>query len=288
MGPTRAGRERQSGRARPRARHSGVTALLDQECQLDPLGDGAYERECGRVWWGHRAQHGGYVLGLAMTALDMELGAEGMSVQHITMQYLRPFRDGPFRAEVTTERQGRTMANATVKMWSGGKLAGLVLASMAHRRPIGELVSARMPDVAPYDPDEEPHSFGFGLPVHERVWFQPRIHDIDGPDPGQVGGWVLPRTPEVIDHRWGVLLADLWTPAIYHMWPVGHVAQSVDLTYHARVPLPRDDMPPGSPLLVVLTTRSSQGGFVDEDAEIWSPSGQLLALGRQARFVHGP
>jgi hypothetical protein len=173
-------------------------------------------------------------------------------------------------------------------MWSGGKLAGLVLASMAHRRPIGELMGATMPDVAPYDPDEEPHQFFHTLKIHERVWFQERIHEVDGPGPGQVGGWVVPRTPEIIDHRWGVFLADLWTPAIYHMWPVGHVAQSVDLTYHARVPMPMPELPPGSPLLVVLTTRSSQGGFVDEDAEIWAPDGRLLALGRQTRYVHGP
>jgi hypothetical protein len=264
-----------------------MTALLDQECRLEARGDGVYERDCSRIWWGHAAQHGGYVLGLAMTALDMELGAGGMTVQHVTMQYLRPFVDGPFRAEVTVEREGRSMANATVRMWSGGKLAGLVLASVALRRPVGELISALAPDVAPYDPDEEPHEFGFGLPVHERVWFQPRIREIDGPGPGRVGGWVLPRTPELIDHRWGVLLADLWTPAIYQMWPRSLVAQSVDLTYHARVELPRDDLPPGTPLLVVLTTRSSQGGFVDEDAELWSPSGELLALGRQARYVHG-
>jgi hypothetical protein len=264
-----------------------VTALLDQECRLERVGDGLYERDTGRIWWGHAAQHGGYVLGLAMTALDLELGGDGMSIQHVSMQYLRPFVDGPFRCQVTVERQGRTMANCLVHMWSGGKLAGLVLASMARRRPVGELVSAQMPDVAPYDPDEVPHEFGFGLPVHERVWFQPRIEEIDGVGPGVVGGWIVPRTPEIVDHRWGVLLADLWTPAIYHMWPVGHVAQTADLTYHARVELPAEELPPGSPLLVVLTTRTSQGGFVDEDAEIWSPSGRLLALGRQARFVHG-
>jgi hypothetical protein len=110
--------------------------------------------------------------------------------------------------------------------------------------------------------------------------------EVDGRDPGRVGGWVLPRTPELIDHRWGALLADLWTPAIYHMWPVGHIAQSADLTYHARVELPPDAYEPGTPLLVVLTTRSSQGGFVDEDAEIWSPDGRLLGLGRQSRYVH--
>ena len=95
-----------------------MTALLDQECRLEAVGDGAYERECSQVWWGHNAQHGGYVLGLALTALEMELGGDGMTVQHVTMQYLRPFVDGPFRAEVTTERKGRTMANAICLLYT--------------------------------------------------------------------------------------------------------------------------------------------------------------------------
>ena len=47
-----------------------MTALLDRECQLTSLGDGAYERDCSRVWWGWEAQHGGYVLALAKTAMD--------------------------------------------------------------------------------------------------------------------------------------------------------------------------------------------------------------------------
>ena len=72
-----------------------MTALLDQECRLERVGDGAYERECSKVWWGHNAQHGGYALALALTALDMELGAGGMTVQQVTMRYLRPFIGKP-------------------------------------------------------------------------------------------------------------------------------------------------------------------------------------------------
>ena len=217
----------------------------------------------------------------------MELGATGMTVQQVTMQYLRPFVDGPFRCEVTVERQGRTMANTTVRMWSGGKLAGLVLASMAHRRPVGEKLHV---GAGPRRGALRPRRGAAPLRVRPA---RPRTGVVPAPDHGGrrsrpgPGRWVvLPRTPELIDHRWGVLLADLWTPAIYHMWPTGHIAQSADLTYHARVELPPDAYEPGTPLLVVLTTRSSQGGFVDEDAEIWSPDGRLLGLGRQSRYVH--
>ena len=127
-----------------------VDALLAQECQLEPVGGGAYERECSRAWWGFQAQHGGYVLGLAITAVDMELEGSDMAIQHATMQYLRPFLDGPFRAEVQVERRGRTMANATVRMWSQGKLAGLAFNRAYAFHSVGALgaVELTAPDRA--------------------------------------------------------------------------------------------------------------------------------------------
>jgi len=265
-----------------------MTAVLDQECQLTPLGDGAYERECGRIWWGVGAQHGGYVMALAMTALDLELGDPAMGIQHCSLHYMKPFVDGPFRAEVTVERRGRTMANATARLWSGGRMAGLVLASFATRRPIAELVVATPPAVSPLEPNEVAPEPPFPVPTFDHFYLHPRIHDVDGGGTGRVGGWVVPRTPEIVDHRYLGLLADLWPPVIYHLWPpgTGVVSQSVDLTYHARTGLPRADLPPGTPLLVALSTRGSTGGFVDEDVEIWTDAGELLAISRQTRYVH--
>ena len=97
-----------------------------------------------------------------------------------------------------------------------------------------------------------------------------------------------PRTPEIVDHRYLAFLADLWVPCAYHVWDPRLTGQSVDITYHARSVLPRSDLPPGTPLLVVLDTRASAGGFVDEDTEIWTPAGELLATTRQMRYVHPP
>jgi hypothetical protein len=264
-----------------------VPALLDQECALTRTGDGVYERDLGRVWWGWEAQHGGYVTALAMTAVAAELDDADQSLQHLTMHFMRPFAEGPFRAEVTVERRGRTMANATARLWSGGKLSGMVLTSFARRRAVSEVTAARMPATDPFDPDEEPHLPGFHVPTFDRVEMYPRFADVDGTRTARVGGWCRPRTPEIVDDRYLVLLADFWPPAAYSLWERGAAAQSVDLTYHARSRFPRPDLPPGEPLLVVLTTRASVGGFVDEDVEIWSRGGELLAQSRQMRFVHG-
>jgi len=264
-----------------------ATALLERECALTRTGDGVYERDLGRVWWGWEAQHGGYVTALAITATEAELAEPEQSLQHLTIHFMRPFVDGPFRAEVTVERRGRTMANVTARLWSGGKVAGLVLASYARRRAVAEITAARMPAVAPFDPDELPDGAPPALPTFERVAMYPRFAAVDGSGTARVGGWCCPHTPEIVDDRWLVLLADFWPPAALSLWGQGALAQSVDLTFHPRGRFPRPDLPPGEPLLVVLDTRASVGGFVDEDVEIWSRSSELLAQSRQMRYVHG-
>ena len=55
---------------------------------------------------------------------------------------------------------------------------------------------------------------------------------------------------------------------------------TVDLTVHIRTPVPVD-IPTDEPVLVVFRTREVTGGFLEEDGEIWSRDGRLLALARQ-------
>ncbi|MCB0996807.1 MAG: thioesterase family protein [Acidimicrobiales bacterium] len=265
-----------------------MTALLDQECRLSRTADGRFERTLGRVWWGEGAQHGGYVMALAMTAVSAAIDDPLLELQHCTVHYMRPFLDGPFVAEVDVVRRGRTMANVTARMGTQGKDCGLLLASVGLRRAVGEFCVATMPDVAPYDSGEAPWIPWMHVPTFDRVHMYRRFLEASDPGRLRVGGWVVPRTPEIVDHRYLAFLADLWVPCAYHVWDPRLTGQSVDITYHARSVLPRSDLPPGTPLLVVLDTRASAGGFVDEDTEIWTPAGELLATTRQMRYVHPP
>jgi acyl-CoA thioesterase len=52
---------------------------------------------------------------------------------------------------------------------------------------------------------------------------------------------------------------------------------TVDLTVHIRAALPL----PGDFVLAVFRTREVSGGFLEEDGEIWSRDGRLLAHSRQ-------
>ena len=60
---------------------------------------------------------------------------------------------------------------------------------------------------------------------------------------------------------------------------------TVDLTIHFRVPLPLAGAQPDDFTLAVFTTRMLREGFLEEDGEIWSKDGVLLAHSRQLALL---
>lgn len=82
--------------------------------------------------------------------------------------------------------------------------------------------------------------------------------------------------------------ADAWPPAVFVSDALPRVAGGVptlDLTVHVRTPLPVPDMRPDDPVLVVFKTREVSQGLLEEDGEIWSPGGRLLAHSRQLAML---
>jgi acyl-CoA thioesterase len=261
--------------------------LLSEHCDLDPQPDGSFERICDKTWWGHDALFGGYAEALALIAMTRRLDNPNQSPQSMTMHFLRPFVDGLFRAETTVERTGRNMSTVSARLYSNGKLAGFAIASFGTRREFNEFVAISPPDERPVQPGEQPVVSPLGVPNHQHFDMFPRIGTFArGGGDAHVGGWVRPRALGPIDHPMIPVLADLWIPAAYHRWTDPTPAVSADITTHFRAALPRADVGPTSAVFVDLRTSGSIGGFVDEDVDIWSESGDLLAQSRQMRFVH--
>ena len=261
--------------------------LLTEHCLLDRQPDGAFERICDQTWWGHGALFGGYVEALALIAMTRRLDDPNQLPQSMTMHFLRPFLDGLFRAETTVERTGRNMSTVRAHLYSNGELAGIAIASFGTRREFNEFVAISLPAAQPVQPGEQPVVSPLGVPNHQHFDMFPRIGTFArGGGDAHVGGWVRPRALGPIDHAMIPVLADLWIPAAYHRWTDPTPAVSADITTHFRAALPRDELTPTSAVFVDLRTAGSIGGFVDEDVDIWSESGVLLAQSRQMRFVH--
>jgi acyl-CoA thioesterase len=59
----------------------------------------------------------------------------------------------------------------------------------------------------------------------------------------------------------------------------------VDLTIHFRAELPLVRAAPEDWCLAVFRSRLAVGGFVEEDGEVWSRDGVLLAQSRQLAAI---
>jgi acyl-CoA thioesterase len=271
-----------------------LPSLLHDRLELVATSPGVYEIETDRTWWGHDALFGGYVEALAIRAMRTALDVPAMAPVTTSVQFFRPFVDGPFRAEVEVVRTGRSMANVHARLHSGNKLAGQAVAAFGIRRPHAEFVAAVAPPAiadAPLGAEEAEESSQLGIPTHAQFQFFPRVGTFRMGNAGsplpraEVGGWVRPRFATPVDEMLLVMLQDLWLPAAYHRWEQPSVAVSVDITTQFRAALPAPIAASGG-VYVLLRTAGSVGGFVDEDCELWSPAGELLAQGRQLRFVH--
>jgi hypothetical protein len=262
----------------------GAPGRLADHVALTALGDGVYRRQADRTWWGHGSLFGGYTLALAVEAMALEAGPD-RHLRAATMHFLRPFLDGDVRVAVTTERAGRTVTSLSARLTSDDRLCGLVLATYAVERDASPFEGAPAPAVAPVREGEQPSDPAAGIPTQGHFRFWPRFESGHDGDVAVTGGWVRPSEPE----PWtaGMLLAigDLWLPAIYGHLVRASVAMSSDFTGHVRVSSPEDVLDPGAPVLARLRTRRSAHGFVDEDTDIWSPSGELVASTRQLRFI---
>ena len=62
-------------------------------------------------------------------------------------------------------------------------------------------------------------------------------------------------------------------------------APTIDLTIHFRTRLPHPGMAPEDPVLARFTSSTSQGGFFEEDGQIWAPDGTLLVQCRQLALL---
>jgi acyl-CoA thioesterase len=76
------------------------------------------------------------------------------------------------------------------------------------------------------------------------------------------------------------VLADGYYPAVWARLTEPYAAPTIDLTVHVRAPLPVT-----GPLLARFTTNLAKDGFFEEDGELWSRDGTLVAQSRQLALL---
>ena len=255
----------------------GVTRF-DADTALEPVSDGRWRAWAPDHWFVGRGPNGGFLAGVAARAAE---AAAGRSLRSLALHFAAAPVVGPLDVAVALEREGRSYTAASVRIEQDGRPMTLGLATL------GELAddcaaweAAAMPDAVPLA-ETQPIA-----PAHSDVPAFMRNYDLrwalgsDGPVPGS-GGWIRTREPRALDAPLVAAMTDAWAPAAFVALGRFVAAPTLDLTIHIRRSLPPPDMTPEDHVLVRFTSRLSVAGVWEEDGQLWSPAGELLAQSRQ-------
>ncbi|MDA0185433.1 thioesterase family protein [Solirubrobacter phytolaccae] len=246
---------------------------FDEDIALDADGNGAI----ADGWMTARGPHGGYVMAILAQAMERAAGRQARS---LTVHFLRPPAIGPVQTQVTVERAGRSMSTVTGRLEQDGKPVALGLGAYAGAYDAPDVGELPMPDVPPPSAEQEP--LPGAPPFTHQMIMQPRFGaaPFTGADASVVGGWIGFRDGRPLDGPAMCVMADGYYPAIWPRLTALHPAPTIDLTVHFRAPLPVT-----GPLLARFTSKLARDGYFEEDGELWTADGTLVAQSRQLALL---
>ena len=256
-----------------------------RDTAVQGLGEGRYSARIDEGWWIQRGPNGGYLAAIVLRAILEEVADPARPPRSITLHYLRPPTAGSCEVTVTVERSGRGLTTVSARLAQDGRDCVLALAALGVVRPGPDISDAPMPSVPP--PEElPPREGGPQVPIRHR--YDTR-HTIGTPpfelgDAALSGGWIRTSDDDPVDELLLLALTDAWPPAIFSRAEVPIGVPTVDLTVHFRQAPPRV---PGWCLVRFRTTVAAEG-YLEEDGEVWSADGTLLAQSRQLGVAVSP
>lgn len=264
---------------------------FDRDTAVRATAPGRFEARIDRGWWIHRGPNGGYVAAVILRALEETVDDRARTARSLTVHFTAPPVDGAATLETSVERRGRSLTTVSGRLLQGSRLCAVATAAFSLPREGVEFQDPAMPEVVPperarrLDP-RSPHP----LPIRERYDQRSVFPPADeGERDCVTGGWVRLAEPRVADAPLVAALTDAWPPAIMERLvrhgSFGAGVPTIDLTVHFRVTLPRPAEEPGGFHLCLFRTDVAREGFVEEDGEIWSADGRLVAQSRQLALL---
>ncbi len=261
---------------------------FDADTGLRPAGEGIWEGAVVDRWNTPRGPLGGYVMAIVMRGLELAVADPERQARSATMHFLRAPEPGPVTVTAQLERTGRSLTSVSGRLEQDGTLLGLALAAYSQPWSGPLLDESPMPAVEPPGPaDERSRALRDASPppFAQRMLMQRRFGEppFSRADRSETGGWLGIREERPVDSLAVAVLADAWYPAPWPRLSELAPAPTIDLTVHFRSPLPV----PGPLLLGRFRSRYVRDGFFEEDGELWSADGTLVAQSRQLGLLIG-
>jgi acyl-CoA thioesterase len=262
-------------------------SAFDADTTVRALGGGRYAAEASTRWNAPNGPNGGYLAAIVLRALTAEVDDPARAPRSLTLHYLRPPADGRLDLAVTVERAGRNVTSLSARAEQDGRLCVLALAAFARELPSALDYAGAMP-VVPAPEEASIVVPGPGAPaISHRLEVRPVVGGIPFSGAGEAlsGGWMRLADPRPLDAAVAALLCDGWLPSPFTRLTAPSPAPTLDLTIHFRERLPLPDADPADPVLGIFRSGTSAHGFFEEDGELWSRDGVLLAQSRQLALL---
>jgi len=255
-------------------------SVFEQATAVTPLGDGRWTAEADPEWFATVGPNGGYTAAIVLRAMTETLAAPEREPRSLTLHYLRPLVAGPYEIGVAVKRAGRRLSTLSARIEQNGQMCLLALGAFSEDFE----AAAEYADPAPEVPRPEtveaiPQERAL-VAVARRFVVRPAVGGrlFGQEDEALTGGWIeFAESTPPLDAMALAMLSDAWIPSPFVRLdrPVG--APTVDLTIHFRAPGEQVEWP----ALAIFRSRFAHAGFFEEDGEIWSADGRLLAQSRQ-------
>ena len=256
---------------------------FDRDTAVTQLEPGRFRAQMDRGWWITNGPNGGYLAAVVLRAMTRVVDEAARTARSLTVHYVRPPQDGEVEIAVDIERAGRTLSYLRAQMHQNQKLQLLATATFSTRAGGLEFQDAQMPTVP------LPSELGTAEPtgsigMHERYdrrWVYGSREGTSSPV-AECAGWIRLADPRPYDSLLIAALCDAWPPPIFQRRDTARSGvPTLDLTVHIRAPLQIAALRPDEHVFGRYRTRSARDGFIEEDGELWSQAGVLLAQSRQ-------
>jgi acyl-CoA thioesterase len=252
--------------------------------------DGRFEARVDRGWWVVGGPNGGYLAAIILRALTEVVGVPERAPRSLTVHYTSPPHEGAILVSTAIEHVGRSVTSCSARVYQEDRLVATAMAAFSVVRSGPEFCDLTPPD-AP-GPEKLPRTptFPDSPPIIDRWdmrWTMGRPPTPDAPPEREAvaGGWIRLEEPQVIDAPAVAAIMDAWIPPVFSRAREPLRLPTVDLTVHFRTSLPLPGAEADDFLLAVFRTNAAAEGFIEEDGEVWSANGRLVAQSRQLAVV---
>jgi acyl-CoA thioesterase len=262
-----------------------TVSAFQRATAVEPLGDGAWHATCDGEWATQLGANGGFIAAIVLRAMIAALDDPAREARSLTCHYLRPPEMGEVRVEVAVERQGRTLSTLTARLTQGGRLCVIAVAAFTVELA-GAVDYAGLPPRAPEPDDVERLAPPPEVPIVAQFDVRPTLggEPYSGAPEPVTGGWLRFADPQPLDAPALAMYADAWLPSPMPFLNRPALAPTVDLTVHFRAPAVAAEIA-DDPVLAMFRSSTSAGGLFEEDGELWSRDGVLLAQSRQLALL---